>query len=1380
MTSSASGAAGAFAADAAVLCYGSLLSVHGTAGVLVATETGKISFSTAVTVSSVAAFEIIPAADFSAGGGGGGVGSVSSSRRVIRCGDAVSLRHAATGLFVAAQAVGPNLTGAQSSALELTPTVNDGAVWTLLSAGGLLAAAASRTNGIPELVAPVAPRPDLTVNAPIIFMSHSGGGDGVAAATRLRLLTASGGGGGSSLLRQPCVETADVATARGGSSAVGSARTPASALYAIALAPPRDASWALVPMRADGRGAGPLAPPLSLQPGGAVARDTDAAPLFASSASIAAASAAAAASGPSSHADALAITNATEAALLAATFDALRGVPSAFLVRRISPSARVAIDWDAATCPALADAAVDGAKEWGVSANSRSTLDAALVAGVEAICPVADAASRARAWVARRGAASGTGGAVAHAAAAAVDSILKEFGLLLASLERSPSVSPSRAAAPPTLAALAFSLRGASRTLSTLDAILNDAAWATGGALVDVFSSWARGAGDSGARAVAGLLAARSAAPLLATLRNWLAAGDVDDAWGEFFVVENVSVSAPRLRDGGSGGGDADAWWRSRFSLEAARVPAVLATHAAAVLAAGKAVAVLRACHESATAGEGAGTGVGAAVIAAAAAARAADAAASAAAHAPPVVRSIADLRGPRRDAALGGDRRSSLGAAVIDGSSGGRATHAVTGAFSAAGSGGAASVTSPRRASMSSVGSVSAVSVTSLSPSPRGQHTASSAAVSVAGPTGSVLDAALLSLHQARRGNQETAASDADRPAAGLSNARALTVVTASAAGSVVTTSAASLSRGARSSSVSPPAPSTHAAASALVTPPPPPLIARASPLVRVALPCVPPVIQFSLDPNDYTATIAAAAAFASAQLLALLYASGPAASGGAYGVLRGDGEGDGGGDGGGDDDDESVAAAEGFSVAGSVGVGGGGTGTALALCATLPPLGETWAGQGALGHPGDVLGRLNTLRRFFLCASGDWVSAFIESAAAELSLDVGAPSPKRGASFARLRALFDTAARSSAVSGDAYAKDVAPTLARSSLLAEVEGVVPAAAGAAPPVLAAHALFSLSFAAPWPSSLLLTRNALAAYSRLFRHVFALRVAERAVAESWSAHQSCKGLAGLRVVLAKAFALRHRMALLLRALVFYFTAEVLEPAWRDLAYSLRSATTLDAASAAHDAFLHAAAARCLLHSPELLRTLTKLARLCLLFSAQLTRAIEDHRLSEAALDARAGVNLAGARAREQRDRGAFRIDAIDDAASVASVVPPPIVATGDVEGSGDWALRPRGTAAPRSRAAPRLAPGAAARDARLRRAERSAAQADALRSVLAQPQWQALIQKSAGMFDSLSVDFLTALAAAARGGSAGSSLGSLLQRLDFTGYYERRAGSAPR
>jgi 3-phosphoshikimate 1-carboxyvinyltransferase len=40
--------------------------------------------------------------------------------------------------------------------------------------------------------------------------------------------------------------------------------------------------------------------------------------------------------------------------------------------------------------------------------------------------------------------------------------------------------------------------------------------------------------------------------------------------------------------------------------------------------------------------------------------------------------------------------------------------------------------------------------------------------------------------------------------------------------------------------------------------------------------------------------------------------------------------------------------------------------------------------------------------------------------------------------------------------------------------------------------------------------------------------------------------------------------------------------------------------------------------------------------------------------------------------------------------------------------------------------------------------------------------------------------FLTALAAAARGGSAGSSLGSLLQRLDFTGYYERRAGSAPR
>jgi hypothetical protein len=547
----------------------------------------------------------------------------------------------------------------------------------------------------------------------------------------------------------------------------------------------------------------------------------------------------------------------------------------------------------------------------------------------------------------------------------------------------------------------------------------------------------------------------------------------------------------------------------------------------------------------------------------------------------------------------------------------------------------------------------------------------------------------------------------------------------------------------------------------------------------VRVVLSCVPPVIQFSLDPNDFDAPINAAAAFASAQLLALLYASGPAAAGGQYGVLHADGEGEGGVGDDDDDDDDGYGNGGGSVVGEGLGDGGGGGGVAAAPPPTLPPLGATWAGQGALGAPGDVLGRLNTLRRFFLCASGDWVAAFVESAAAELSLDVGAVAPKRGASFARLRALFDAAVRSSAVSGDAYARDVSPALARSSLLAEVEGVAPPPAGTAPPVLAAHALFSLSFAAPWPASLLLTRSALASYARLFRHVFSLRVAERAVAESWSAHQSCKGLAGLRVVLAKAFALRHRMALLLRALVFYFTAEVLEPAWRELARALRAAPHLDAAAAAHEAFLQAAAARCLLHSPELLRTLTKLARLCLLFSAQLTRAIEDHRLSEAALDARAGVNLAGARAREQRDRGAFRIDAVDDAASATSAAPPATAVApstgGDVEGSGEWALRPRGVAQPRSRAAQKLAPGAAARDARLRRAERSAAQADALRSVLAQPQWQSLIQKSAGMFDSLSVEFLTALAAAARGGSAGASLGSLLQRLDFTGFYERKA-----
>ena len=76
--------------------------------------------------------------------------------------------------------------------------------------------------------------------------------------------------------------------------------------------------------------------------------------------------------------------------------------------------------------------------------------------------------------------------------------------------------------------------------------------------------------------------------------------------------------------------------------------------------------------------------------------------------------------------------------------------------------------------------------------------------------------------------------------------------------------------------------------------------------------------------------------------------------------------------------------------------------------------------------------------------------------------------------------------------------------------------------------------------------------------------------------------------------------------------------------------------------------------------------------------------------------------------------------------------------------------------------------GNAATQERRARAQRQRAQGEALRGVLAQPGWQALIAKSSKMFDTLSREFCGALRELARL-PGGGSFEPLLMRLEGQG-----------
>jgi hypothetical protein len=248
----------------------------------------------------------------------------------------------------------------------------------------------------------------------------------------------------------------------------------------------------------------------------------------------------------------------------------------------------------------------------------------------------------------------------------------------------------------------------------------------------------------------------------------------------------------------------------------------------------------------------------------------------------------------------------------------------------------------------------------------------------------------------------------------------------------------------------------------------------------------------------------------------------------------------------------------------------------------------------------------------------------------------------------------------------------------------------------------------------------------------------------------------------------------------LQNLSYFVSVEVIEPHWHEMAQKLRSAASLDDVISAHTLFLDVCMSESLLSSADLLKLVTKLVTLCLIFSDQITRAIHDHRLPEDELDKRAGVNRAGLRTRTQRERGEYYVDSSSGGivASAASTNSGPSEndtnqrsALGSRRSSKQQLLAGiAGGASNSSANNTTSAFGAASVIDRSKRASRLEVQAAAMQSHMAQAGWQAMIEKSARIFDGLLRDLFLALAARARDAHDGP-VSRLLTRLDFNQYF---------
>ena len=218
----------------------------------------------------------------------------------------------------------------------------------------------------------------------------------------------------------------------------------------------------------------------------------------------------------------------------------------------------------------------------------------------------------------------------------------------------------------------------------------------------------------------------------------------------------------------------------------------------------------------------------------------------------------------------------------------------------------------------------------------------------------------------------------------------------------------------------------------------------------------------------------------------------------------------------------------------------------------------------------------RLRSLKHYFFLDRSDFFTYFLEISASELK------KPAREVNLGKLQSLLDITLRQpgSVAAEDPYKEDVKVVMNETGLtdwlikIVNVTGLdQDAATGAIQPYTPAPTTLSSSdkdskiigfdalvfdYAVPFPLSLVVSRVALTRYQLLFRYLLSLRHLETLLISAWTDHSKVLSWrhhsTNPRIERAKrrAWTLRARMLVFVQQLIYYCTAEVIEPNWQGL------------------------------------------------------------------------------------------------------------------------------------------------------------------------------------------------------------------------------------
>ncbi|KAF9412982.1 hypothetical protein HW555_008679 [Spodoptera exigua] len=196
------------------------------------------------------------------------------------------------------------------------------------------------------------------------------------------------------------------------------------------------------------------------------------------------------------------------------------------------------------------------------------------------------------------------------------------------------------------------------------------------------------------------------------------------------------------------------------------------------------------------------------------------------------------------------------------------------------------------------------------------------------------------------------------------------------------------------------------------------------------------------------------------------------------------------------------------------------------------------------------DLMGRLKSVKNYFLMSQGDFIVQFMDATEQELSKKIDDIIPSK------LESLLGLCLRLSAASHDPYNEDM-----------KIE-LLP---------------YDLQF-------------------QMFK-ILSIETEDEKVVDKlwvWLYNKVVKRFSAARLY-ADAFALRQRMLSCIQHLQYYMCVEVIEPSWCQLIQSLDKVHNVDEVLERHNDFLESCLGDCMLTSPQLLKAVTTLCLVCVQF-----------------------------------------------------------------------------------------------------------------------------------------------------------------------------------